>query len=263
MPNEHIFNHIVTTKGSSGIEVNKYTFRYVKGRSTLRCTHKNCNATSQIVDNIAIVNGQHNHPSTLNKNEMRLDSRRKTASLAVNTCLKPNEIIRKVSEGMDNIQIKNLQTEKSLKNIIREERGKTNGNINEKNKINETYFKTNTGEKFIQFHNENSHYDDMVIICNDKRIIHLMNSEVWMGDGTFTIAPKNYTQIYTIHCKIFNKFFPTVYIFLKDKKTTSYQKAFEFLASLTRNKGPEYFIVDFERAPIKAFKNAFNNVKIG
>jgi hypothetical protein len=86
---------------------------------------------------------------------------------------------------------------------------------------------------------------------------------VWLCDGTFYTSPKEYTQIFTVHWKIRNSYFPIVHCFLKDKKESCYVCVFEYLKNFLSDSFPKNIIVDLEYALINAVEKVFPNTNIG
>ncbi|KAG0429009.1 hypothetical protein DMUE_5772 [Dictyocoela muelleri] len=99
------------------------------------------------------------------------------------------------------------------------------------------------------------------IFTTENNISLLEKSNVWLADGTFYASPKNYTQVYIIHCLSFGKIFSTIYILMKTKTQKSYVSAFEKIKKLI-NKQPITMIIDYEIAVYNAISKVFNNVKI-
>jgi hypothetical protein len=102
----------------------------------------------------------------------------------------------------------------------------------------------------------------MIVFGNAENLVHLRNSRAWLCDGTFYSAPSNFLQVYVIFCSIFGKSFPVLYILLKDKSQQSYERMFEKIKSFCDYKCPETIVMDFESAPIAAFRKFFPSVVI-
>ncbi|XP_068227468.1 uncharacterized protein [Palaemon carinicauda] len=90
----------------------------------------------------------------------------------------------------------------------------------------------------------------------------LVFSEIWFADGTFTIAPSLFYQVYIISAKKHDGVIPIVYALLPNKQRSTYFRLFELLKTIEPNLRPVSIIWDFEQAAIHAFKDAFPTVEI-
>lgn len=86
--------------------------------------------------------------------------------------------------------------------------------------------------------------------------------EHWFCDGTFSVTPPIFTQLYTIHGVYYSNVVPSVYVLLPDKKEQSYRRMFEALKSLKPNLCPKTIMVDYEKTAINAIKTEFSSSEI-
>lgn len=54
-------------------------------------------------------------------------------------------------------------------------------------------------------------------------------SPLVFADGTFSISPVQFYQLYTLHGLVFGKVFPLVYIFLNRKTQSLYTKVLQYI----------------------------------
>lgn len=75
-------------------------------------------------------------------------------------------------------------------------------------------------------------------------------------DGTFRSAPTLFTQIYTVHIKLYEQFFPVLLALLPDKQEVTYRRMIQLIvakaAALGRVFQPQIIHCDFEMAVINA-----------
>ena len=77
----------------------------------------------------------------------------------------------------------------------------------------------------------------------------LKNNKIWYGDGTFSILPDLFYQVYTINVIERGKNLPMVYVLLPDKKEITYNKMFTMLLkNFTAEQHPIKIYHDFEKA---------------
>ncbi|KAJ8318812.1 hypothetical protein KUTeg_003903, partial [Tegillarca granosa] len=83
---------------------------------------------------------------------------------------------------------------------------------------------------------------------------YLCRSTIWYGDGTFSIAPRHFFQLYTIHKMVMGQLLPLIYClltkkfkdFIQGNKKTAEEMEIDLLINSFR--------VDFEDAVIQAMK---------
>ena len=73
------------------------------------------------------------------------------------------------------------------------------------------------------------------IICTVVSVSKLSRARVWWMDGTFSARPQIFSQLYTIHVKIDNKFIQQLWCLLPDKQGATYTRLFQLLQQEARN----------------------------
>ena len=85
---------------------------------------------------------------------------------------------------------------------------------------------------------------------------------MWYGDGTFSIAPVHFYQLYTIHGIVLGQLLPLVYCPLTKMSKSTYELLFETFKDVAREKNIEIKVetirTDFEEASIKATTKVFD-----
>ena len=168
-----------------------------------------------------------------------------------------------------NVELPKLE---SLSRIVQRSRAKSSGSS--------LYHEANTAAKFIlpptcqltirgdQFTFVNGYTD-----CNSRLILYATNRNLdtlvdypdWICDGTFYVAPKLFTQSYSIHSIIDGKCVPLVFALLEDKKETTYTYLLKLLKLYFDNFvniSEGTVMIDFELAVSKSFKIVFPGFKI-
>jgi MULE transposase domain len=86
-------------------------------------------------------------------------------------------------------------------------------------------------------------------------------------DGTFKSSPRIFAQIYSMHVRVMNQFFPVLHAFLPDKTERTYNRLFNELKRTAINVnlvfGPAVVHIDFEMAAINAINRELNIVPTG
>ncbi len=73
----------------------------------------------------------------------------------------------------------------------------------------------------------------------------------------FQVTPTIFTQLYTIHGVHRKNVFPLVFSILPNKQQRTYERLIDELRRLCPAWSPKYIMMDFEKAAINAFQNAF------
>ena len=68
--------------------------------------------------------------------------------------------------------------------------------------------------------------DRIIIFCTERCLKYLANSSVWYGNGTFSVAPTFFYQLYTIHGVVMGQLLPLAYCILTRKTRDIYQQMF-------------------------------------
>ena len=91
----------------------------------------------------------------------------------------------------------------------------------------------------------------------------MAQAETWYGDGTFQVAPRLFTQLYTIHAPVYGQLLPLVYCLLTNKTTATYTAVFSLIKeSLPLPPRLIHFRSDYENATMNAMINVFPHVKL-
>ncbi|KAG0437753.1 hypothetical protein DMUE_3504 [Dictyocoela muelleri] len=127
--------------------------------------------------------------------------------------------------------------------------------------ITNSYKFTFSNDLFLQFDLGKCSSDRSLIFAADKNFSYIEKSHVWLGDGTFSSAPKGFSQLYILNMFVFSEIVPLIYIIMKTKNTKSYIFIFNFIKSKI-NREPKFMIIDFEIEINKAFRHVFPAVTI-
>ena len=102
----------------------------------------------------------------------------------------------------------------------------------------------------------------IIAVGNRELISCFRNASIWFGDGTFSVVPEMYFQLYTVHTKIGNNYPPCVYFLLPNKTKETYRRMFNILRDLVPNADPDIILLDFELAARNAFKDIFPRTEV-
>jgi hypothetical protein len=102
-----------------------------------------------------------------------------------------------------------------------------------------------------------------ILIFGRKMGLNILErSKTWFVDGTFSVSPSLFAQVYVILAEDVGGIHPVIYALLPNKKNETYRKLFEMLLNLNPGLLPHSISIDFEIAAISAIKDAFPQVNI-
>ena len=77
----------------------------------------------------------------------------------------------------------------------------------------------------------------VIIFATIGNLQDLRGAEIWSGDGTFTVCPSLFYQLYPIHAEVHGQILPLVYALLPSKSKRCYQFMCLKLRDLMLEKG--------------------------
>jgi hypothetical protein len=98
----------------------------------------------------------------------------------------------------------------------------------------------------------------VVLMACDELLDGLARADVWLADGTFKVVPGIFFQLYSIHFSFGHGINPAaVYCLLTSKTAETYATVLRAMKTLIPLAAPTKILVDFERAAMNAFHDAF------
>ncbi|XP_055336022.1 uncharacterized protein LOC129586699 [Paramacrobiotus metropolitanus] len=108
----------------------------------------------------------------------------------------------------------------------------------------------------------------IIVFGDPKCFEYLARTNVWLSDGTFSVSPPIFTQLYTVHGDICGATAPLIFALLPNKSELTYRRLFTLIRDELMQKnqsvdvGPEYMVMDFEQSSIIAFRKVFPTAKL-
>lgn len=207
------------------------------------------------------VNGTHNHPpnpadrqraeilSTI-KEKAKLDSAGAQKIIAEAVGLVHSQVAS------------NLPSMSQMGRTVNRARNVTH-TITSTNKLqlNETNTKTQRGENFLLYDNEDD--DDRLLIFGTQQNLRVLKeSTAFHCDGTFDVTPPGFLQVYTVHGRYKSHLVPLIYVLAPNKKQITYDVIFEKLLDHEPLLQPKRVMIDFEMAAIQSIKKSFPESEI-
>ena len=249
---------ISSKRGKPKLNYNGYPYNQKTvfvNRIFWRCNKDGC--TGKIYtdrSNNFISSSEHNH-SKLEKDECEL------ILLAMkDRSLLTSETARLISlsalENVDNSVVVS-HSPKYYKDQITKFRKRNLFTLQEGEDIPEEIKYTVSGARFLLYDSGVRDLERIVIFSTETNLIHLNYNKTWVCDGTFSVVPSNFEQLYTIQIQIRNKFVPILFCLMKRKNSRSYEKLFELLKNVYHVTDPHNIIMDFEQASFNMHSNVF------
>lgn len=135
------------------------------------------------------------------------------------------------------------------------------GRADEYDDIPAKYKFTKDGQKFVLFDSGYKDKNRIIIFGTPESLSILSDSEFWIMDGTFYVAPSDFEQLYVIQSKVLNVNVPLIYVLMKHRSSSDYDSLFTTLKKITSTE-PTYIIIDFEMAVLKSLKNVFTKTQV-
>jgi hypothetical protein len=110
---------------------------------------------------------------------------------------------------------------------------------------------------------EDSGIPRIIAFASNFGLNMLKKAETWSGDGTFSVCPEPFYQLYTIHAHIGKASYPSAFIFLPGKKRLHYHEALRLLkvhveaTDISSSLALRRFLIDFEAAMVSEVKSVF------
>nr|XP_042912364.1 uncharacterized protein LOC122272586 [Parasteatoda tepidariorum] len=106
----------------------------------------------------------------------------------------------------------------------------------------------------------------ILVFCTAENLRNLCASPKLFLDGTFKVTPKIFKQLYTLHGDYMGQIFPMAFCLLGGKTFALYKRLFELVKSAAWSHNyllaPNFAMVDFELASIKALKEVFPSIEV-
>lgn len=223
-----------------------------------RCQNRCCRGAIFLDgDNLIVNTVAHNHELETLKIK-GLVMKEKIKIKALNSKESARYIIINETKNIPDNDLKDLQKFKTIRDRITKIRNMSYGVFNaESLDIPESLHKDLQGNVFFRFDSGVQDKSRIIIFSSEFKKKYFLQSEVLLIDGTFKIAPQGFLQVLTIQSLLFGRVFPLAYVFMCDKKESSYAKVFSKLKTLLTTLNPKYIITDFERALINSVVSEF------
>ena len=108
---------------------------------------------------------------------------------------------------------------------------------------------------FLHFDNGPDADEWVIVFSPQTHIRRLASCDTWCMDGTFSVAPLLFTQLYVIQGQVSGVFLPLVYALLQRKTQTTYETLMRVLVDAGCD--PSVIIIDFERSVELAINSVF------
>ena len=108
---------------------------------------------------------------------------------------------------------------------------------------------------------DNGKSSDRIVVFGRESWVPLLDSDEWFCDGTFSITPALFAQVFVILVRKVNIVLPVIYALLPDKKADTYSE----LLRMVKNLGsfnPSYVNCDYELAIHNAFRTEFPTCQV-
>ncbi|XP_078539560.1 uncharacterized protein LOC144824317 [Lissotriton helveticus] len=237
--------------------------KFVEPRSHWRCVQyfsSHCTGRAVTLGETVVRTTDHNHSASAMEIEVR-ENVQQIKLLAHTSNENCGTILREVAQNIPMHVAGSMPSIPNLRRMVQREKVASNPqhitprtfeDINLPNHLLLTF----SNETFLLYDNFDV-LKRILIFSTNHNILTLVNSPIWMMDGTFKSTPHPFFQIYTVHANINNTTVPLVYDLLPDKQSSTYTEFLSVLKSKTMNKSPAKVIIDFELAMISTITKLY------
>lgn len=119
-----------------------------------------------------------------------------------------------------------------------------------------------SGENFWLFNTCIGDENRILIFRIDQTLSLLSRSPNWFMDGTFTIVPEIFFQLYVVHALINGDVISCLYCLLPNKTTETYQRMFIAIKSLMPDVQPSTVMMEYENAAMNSISEYFIVIEV-
>lgn len=231
---------------------------------SFRCTQRGCSTVIKIKNSSISTNHEHNNLNDPTKKVVK-KAKNTLKDLSTNSPgLAPLEVASTVLSTLEVEAVTQMPMIRSLQRRVRSYR---NGSVPSMNFLsledvqfpieistlnNEDLLKLTIRERGIT-----------AFIFSTNNLIDKFKSTIEIfADGTFSLCPSLFSQVYTIHGNISGLIVPLFYILMSNQTEEAYLAVFRRIIDLANGQHVVSKIVtDFERGAINAFKSVFPNAR--
>ena len=263
-----IMEFIKSNKGESKLCCEGYIYtkkrKLANGVISFQCvlrSNSQCKASVK-VKNCQILERINDHTHAPDPSAVqRIIAIQKMKERALTTHESPQEIISRASELFGSEMAFNLPNIDNLKRKIRKCRERTRKPIPlpstvEDLVIPEEFRLTKAGENFVLYDSGPS--AERIVIFGTETNLSILESQTnWFVDGTFSVKPPLFSQVYTIHAAYNGKVIPCIYSLLPNKSEATYTSLLQRIQCLKPTLKPTSITVDFDKAMLSSIKTVF------
>lgn len=174
----------------------------------------------------------------------------------------PSSSQASVAAGLSDDVLMALPKKASLARTLRRHRQKVaerdNGGVALPPLPTDQFFEIPEMFKLMLLHDSTMGNNRVLILGNEVLLDGLGRAEVWIADGTFSVVPSIFFQLYSIHFEFGSGINPAaVYCLLNNKTQESYNAMISAVKNLVPAANPKKILVDFEKAAMTAFSTNY------
>jgi hypothetical protein len=255
------FQILKSNKGGNKLLVDGYShvtnFRNEKIISW-RCCIRSCKGKCKTDKDITTLIAKSDHSCSSQMKDDEIDAENKFNKMVdSNILVKPSQILTKFHGTISSSTT--LPSDEKLRDKISYRKRKLFGSSSESNNREMVMPKlTNVDGRSFLLHEDKN----FIILGTLENLKRLFGNPTWMADGTFSLAPTNFNQIFIISGKIYNRWIPLIYVLMTARTVLQYQTVFNALISVAIDNSIDVpdapsLILDFEKASSQAFLSEF------
>ena len=121
---------------------------------------------------------------------------------------------------------------------------------------------TTDGNNFLLYDSGVGDANRIIMFATDQTLDLLRQSDHWFGDGTFSVSPSIFFQVYTIHAICNGKVMPCIFSLLPNKTGPTYDRVFQEIDRHMNGHVPTDILFDFEQAALNGARHVFPGINV-
>ena len=229
---------------------------------------KTCKARVKL-DNDRIIDRVNDHTHAPNQTRVETAKVRATMKRSAETTLDaPNRIISdSLAQASDAVAV-NMPSLDNVRRTIRRYRAENTAlPANPQTRaavpaIPNNLAVTSNGDRFLLYDSGVGDANRILVFATDQALALLRQCDHWFGDGTFSVSPSIFFQVYTIHSICNGKVVPCIFALLPNKTGLTYNQLLTEVGNNMNGHAPSDMLFDFEQAAFNAARHVFPGIDV-
>ena len=124
------------------------------------------------------------------------------------------------------------------------------------------FLQTINGNRFLLHDSCDGDPNRLLIFATNEGLSLLESSDHWFADGTCSVSPNTFFQVYTVHAVFHGRVLPCAFALLPNKTQATYDRLFGELATHLNGHVPTDILFDYEKTAMNSAENVFAGITV-